>query len=336
MRLTTRLLSAAGVLVIAATSITACSSSSEAQRLTVYSGRSESLVKPLYDKFTATTGIQLDVRYGDSALMSAQILEEGANTPAQVFYSQDAGAIGALAKANLLATLPAPVATIVPEVYRTQYWTGVSGRARSIVYDPAKIKTAPKTVFDLTKPQYKGQLGIAPTNSSFQSFVTAMRLTAGQAKTEEWLKGIVANEPQIFENNVNIVNSINDGKTGIGLVNHYYLLEIAKEKGGLKNIKAVQAFTSPGDPGSLVNVSAVGITAKSAGNSAAEKLIAFLLNPDSQAFFATETFEYPLVPGIPGPDGAPALSSLTSPPVKLNDLDDLAGTQAMLRSVGLI
>ncbi|MGA9147170.1 MAG: iron ABC transporter substrate-binding protein [Candidatus Nanopelagicales bacterium] len=333
-----KLLIAGGATALAVVGLSACSSSSSSSEnsLTVYSGRSESLVKPLYDKFTEQTGIALNVRYGDSAELSAQIAEEGSNTPAQVFYSQDAGAIGALEKASLLAPLPTSVATTVPQVYRTANWTGISARARSIVYNPTLVPKAPKTVFDLVKPEYKGQLGIAPNNASFQSFVTAMRMTEGNAKTEAWLKGIVANGVQKFENNVTIVNAINDGKLGIGLVNHYYWFEIAKEKGGAQNMKATQAFTSPGDPGSLVNVSAAGLTATNANNANAEKLIAFLLSVDSQTYFATETFEYPLLPGIPGPDGAPPLSSLQSPPVKLNDLSDLPGTQAMLRSVGLI
>lgn len=333
-----KLLVASSAAALAVAGLAACSSSSSSSEntLTVYSGRSESLVKPLYDKFTQQTGIALNVRYGDSAELSAQIAEEGSNTPAQVFYSQDAGAIGALEKANLLAPLPASVATTVPEVYRTANWTGISARARSIVYNSTLVAKAPKTVFDLVKPEYKGQLGIAPNNASFQSFVTAMRVTEGDAKTEAWLKGIVANGAQKFENNVTIVNAINDGKLGIGLVNHYYWFEIAKEKGGAQNMKATQAFTSPGDPGSLVNVSAAGVTSANASNANAEKLIAFLLSADSQTYFATETFEYPLLPGIPGPQGAPPLSSLQSPPVKLNDLSDLPGTQAMLRSVGLI
>lgn len=324
----------ATALGLASVGLAACSTTTTPETLTVYSGRSEALVKPLYDRFTAQTGIPLSVRYGDSAELSAQIAEEARNTPAQVFFSQDAGAIGAIAKAGLLAPLPQAVAAIVPPEYRTQDWTGVSGRSRSLVYNPAVFPAPPKTVFDLTKPEYKGQIALAPNNASFQSFVTAMRLTESDAKTELWLRGIVANKPQIFEGNVDIVNAVNDGKAGIGLVNHYYWFEIAKERGA-GNMKAAQAFTSPGDPGSLVNVSAIGITSANAANQNAEKLIAFLLSQDSQTYFATDAFEYPLVPGIPGPEGAPPLSSLKSPPVELNDLSDLPATQAMLRSVGL-
>jgi len=324
--------------VVAIVGLSACSTAatSDEQSVTVYSGRSEKLVAPLYEKFSAQTGITVDVRYGDSAELSAQIAEEGANTPAQVFFAQDAGAIGALENAGLLAPLPTSVATIVPEVYRTSQWTGVSARARSMVYNPDLVTTPPPTVFDLVKPEYEGKLGIAPNNASFQSFVTAMRVTEGDAATEAWLEGIVANGVQKFENNVSIVNAINEGALGIGLVNHYYWFQVAKEKGGAENMKAVQAFTSPGDPGSLVNVAAAGITASNADNKAAEQLIAYLLNPDSQTYFATETYEYPLLPGVSGPNGAPPLSSLQSPPLTLNDLSDLPGTQAMLRSVGLI
>ncbi len=326
--------------LVAVAGLAGCSSASDSEQsadLTIYSGRSESLVKPLIDQFSEQSGIKTEVRYGDSAQMAAQIAEEGSNTPAQVFFSQDAGALGALQNEGALAPLPASVATTVPAEYRSEDWTGISGRARTIVYDPAKYPTPPKSVFDLTDAKYKGEVGIAPTNASFQSFVTGMRVTEGDAKTEEWLKGIMANEPQIFDSNLKIVESVDVGTTGVGLVNHYYWYVTAQEKGGQDNLKVAQEFTEPGDPGSLVNVAGAALTKSNASNENATKFIEFLLSTSSQEYFATETFEYPLVPGLAGPDGAPPLSTLSGPvPVDLNDLSDLPGTQALMREAGML
>ncbi len=324
--------------LIAVAGLAGCSSSSESDgdALTIYSGRSESLVGPLIEKFTQETGIQTEVRYGGSAEMSAQIAEEGSNTPAEVFFSQDAGALGALENIDALAPLPASVATTVPAAYRSEDWTGISGRARTIVYDPAKFASPPKSVFDLTDPKYKGEVGIAPTNASFQSFVTGMRATSGDATTEEWLKGIMANDPQIFDNNLRIVESVDAGTTGLGLVNHYYWYITAREKGGAENVKVAQEFTKPGDPGSLVNVAGAALTANNATNAEATQFIEYLLSTSSQEYFATETFEYPLIPGLDGPAGSPPLSSVGTPPIELNDLSDLAGTQALMREAGML
>jgi iron(III) transport system substrate-binding protein len=326
--------------LIALAGLAGCSSASDsdasANPLTIYSGRNEALVKPLIDKFTEETGIQAEVRYGDSAELSAQIAEEGSNTPAQVFFSQDAGALGALQNLGALAPLPASVATTVPAAYRSTDWTGVSGRARTIVYDPAKFANPPTSVFDLTNAKYKGEVGIAPTNASFQSFVTGMRVTSGDGKTEEWLKGIMANDPQIFDSNLKIVQAVDAGTTGVGLVNHYYWYVNAREKGGADKVKVAQEFTKPGDPGSLINVAGAALTAGNATNANATKFIEYLLSTPSQEYFATKTFEYPLIPGLAGPEGAPPLSSVGTPPVELNDLSDLAGTQALMREAGML
>lgn len=318
--------------------LVACSSGNSAdpsEPLVVYSGRSEELVKPLYEKFTQQTGIQVDARYGDSADLSAQAAEEGQNSPAQVFFSQDAGAIGVLDKLNLLAPLPASVATTVPEAYRSANWTGVTARSRSLVYNPEVVSKAPPTVFDLAKPEYKGKVAIAPGNASFQSFVTSMRLTEGDAKTEAWLEGLVANDVQKFEKNSAILEAVDAGKAGVGLVNHYYWYALAKEKGA-ENLKVAQEFTEPGDPGSFVNVASAAVTANNADNQNAASFLEFLLSKETQEYFATETFEYPLVSGVNGPDGAPPISTLPTPPVELNELADLPATQKMLQDVGLI
>ena len=161
--------------------VSACSSSNSVQatdvtEMTIYSGRSEEFIAPFFAQWEASTGIKLNVRYGDSAELSAQILEEGNNSPADLFLAQDAGSLGAIAQAGLFTALPNDVAADIPSkfVAANREWVGVTGRARVFAYAPVRVKTLPTSVTDLTKPIYKNQIGIAPTNASFQAFLTAL------------------------------------------------------------------------------------------------------------------------------------------------------------------
>lgn len=315
---------------------------SPASALVVYSGRSEELVGPLFATFTEQTGIPLSVRYGDSADLAAQLLEEGERTPAQVFFAQDAGALGAVAAAGLLSPLPGDVADRVPSQYRAGdgTWTGVTGRARVIAYDAQQLAAnqVPTSVFDLVDPKWRGQVGIAPTNASFQSFVTAMRLTEGEQVTRDWLAGLVANDVQRFEKNSLILDAVDTGQVQLGLINHYYWFEKAAEV-GTDMMRAQLAFTAPRDPGSLVNVAGVGVTRNTANAENPEPAAAFvgwLLTPEVQQWFAVNTFEYPLIPDVAALDGIPPLSTLRGPDVALAQLADLPSTQQMLVQVGLL
>lgn len=307
--------------------------------IVVYSGRAESLVAPLFEEFTAETGIGVSVRYGDTAELGAQLLEEGDRTPAQLYFAQDAGALGAVASAGLFAALPDAAADRVPADYRGAdgTWTGVTGRARVIAYDSNQVDATdvPSSVFDLVDPTWKGQIAIAPTNASFQSFVTAMRISAGDDVTRQWLEGIVANDVQRYEKNSQILEAVNAGQVQLGLVNNYYWYQLAAEL-GVENMRAQLAFTAPGDPGSLVNISGIGILANAADNPAVATLVEWLLSDSIQRWFVENTFEYPMVPGVAAADGLPPLDSLSGPDAPLADLADLPGTLTMLEDVGLL
>lgn len=307
--------------------------------LVVYSGRSEQLVSPLFTQFTEQTGIKVEARYGDSAELAAQLLEEGDATPAQVFFAQDAGALGAVDQAGLLAPLPAGVAAVVPADYRAKdgTWTGVTGRARVVAYDPAQVSEnqVPRSVFDLTDPKWRGQVAIAPTNASFQAFVTAMRVADGDDATRKWLDGLVANDVQKYEKNGLILDAVNAGRVKLGLINHYYWYEKVAEVGEAA-VRARIAFTEPGDPGSLVNVAGVGLLAGAAGDVRAAEFAEWLLSEPAQRWFVANTFEYPLLPSVAAPKGLPPLDSLRGPDVPLADLAGLPATLAMLGDTGLL
>ncbi len=332
-------LAAVTLAVAGCSSATSSASVAPEDGVVVYSGRSEELVAPLFAQFTAETGIPVEARFGDSAELAAQMLEEGDATPAEVFFSQDAGALGAVASEGLLAPLPEGVAADIPPAYQSAdgTWTGVTGRARVIAYDPEQVPAdqVPTSVLALTDPAWKGQVAIAPTNASFQSFVTAMRQTEGDAATKAWLEGLVANDAQTYEKNGLILDAVDSGQATLGLVNHYYWYEKAAEVGA-DAMRAQNSFTVAGDPGSLVNVAGVGITEPAAENPNAAAFVAWLLTPQTQTWFAENTFEYPLIDGIAIAEGLPALSSLAGPDVALADLADLPGTLAMLTEVGLL
>lgn len=306
---------------------------------TLYSGRSETLVQPLVDLFEQQTGITVDVRYGNTAELGALLLEEGERTPAHAFLSQDAGALGALANANLFVTLPAEITDRVPAGFTSTdgSWVGVTGRARVIVYDGDEFTAdqMPSSVDAFTDPEWSGRLGIAPTNASFQSFVTAYRVLKGETAADEWLAAIVANDPQLFENNGAILTAVNEGVVDAGLINHYYWFRQSAETGA-SNMRAKLAYPEAGDAGSIVNVTGAGLLSAGATDADALEFIEFLVSDAAQTYFVEQTFEYPLVEGIPAPPGLPALKGLLNPELDLADLQTLEATQALLAKHGLI
>lgn len=305
--------------------------------LVVYSGRNEKLVAPLLEQFTADTGIKVDVRYAGTPELAAQLLEEGDKTPAHVFLSQDAGALGLVSGKGMFSTLPSDVTSKVDATYTSKdgSWVGLTGRARVIAYDSETLtaEEVPGNVFDLTDPKWDGKIGIAPSNASFQSFVTAMRVTEGEEKTEEWLKGLQANNAQIFAKNGEILEAVNNGTVSLGLINHYYW---ARSEQDPTTLRAQLKFGDAGSVSALVNVTGVGILKGAENNANAKEFVNYLLSDKGQDYFLKETFEYPLVSGKEGPKNVPALKDLGAPDVALSDLSSLDKTVELLTKVGLI
>ncbi|MEU9980685.1 iron ABC transporter substrate-binding protein [Streptomyces sp. NPDC050856] len=318
--------------------LAACGSD-EPAGLVIYSGRNENLVKPLVEKLEKHLGTNVDVRYGDSAELSAQLMEEGENTEAGLFLSQDAGALGALSKEGRLSPLTKATLDKVPAAHRGSAgdWVGVSGRVRVLAYHPDQVPTPPNSVHDLVKPEWKGRIGFAPTNASFQAFVTGMRVLEGDEAARTWLKGLRANQPKAYEKNTAILEAVDKGEVSLGLLNHYYWYEQVAEKGA-GEVKAKIHYLPKGDPGGLVNVAGAGILKGADKKQAdhARKAVDFLLSTESQTYFAQETKEYPLAAGVKTAEGVPALESLQPPKIDLGRLDDLKKTLAMLQETGLV
>jgi iron(III) transport system substrate-binding protein len=306
--------------------------------LTIYSGREEELVAPLFDMFEQETGIDVEVRYGDSAELAATIAEEGENSPADVFFAQDPGSLGAVEGEGLLADLPEDVLGRVDERFRDPdgHWVGTSGRARVLVYntDALSEDELPDSIWDFTDPKWKGKIGFPPTNASFQAFVTAMRLTAGDERAREWLEGIKANEPKLYERNTPVVEAAAAGEIDVGFVNHYYLYVVKEEQ---PDAPVANHYLTGDDPGALVSVAGVAVLESSDQPEAGHRFVDFLLSEEGQRFYATEAeeAEYPLIEGVEPREGLPPLDGLQGPDLQLDALGpELERTLEMLNEVG--
>lgn len=308
----------------------------ENKTLTIYSGRSEELVGPIIDQFASATGIKVQVRYGSTSEIAATILEEGQNTPADVFYAQDPGGLGAVE--HLFARIPDDILNQVEPRFRSPEgkWVGISGRARVVVYNTEKLSEAdlPDDIWDFTDPKWGGRIGWAPTNASFQAMVTAMRVLWGEEKTREWILGIQANQPKVYPKNTPIVIAAAAGEIDVGFPNHYYLYRFIAEEG--ESFAARNYHLRAGGPGAVILVSGAGILETSQNKEAAEHFLKFMLSTVAQQYFAGQTFEYPVVEGVKTHRLLKPLAEINSPDVDMADMADLEGTLALLRETGVL
>ncbi len=328
------------LIVLSALLLTAMPMLAQDDVLTIYSGRNESLIGPLLESFSDISGIEVEVLYGGTASLASQIIEEGENSPADIFIAQDAGALGALAKADLLAELPDDLPGLVSDpafVSPDGLWLALSGRARVLVYEPDALAMAglelPESILDLAGEMWRGKVGWAPTNGSFQANVTAMRQLLGDEAALTWMQDMIANDVQVYPKNTPIVQAVIDGEIAAGLVNHYYLFRFLAED---PSITAQLHWFPGGDAGALVNIAGVAIPHTSGQPQAAQALIRFMLGEVGQTWFTTKTYEYPVVAGIePSADLKP-LAEIETPELDLSDLDDLAGTLDLIEESGAL
>lgn len=306
--------------------------------LVVYSGRDERFVKPVFDRFSAATGIKLEVRYGDSAALAATLLEEGPNSPADVFIAQDAGALGAVASKGQLRLLPDSVLRRVDRRFRApgKRWVGVSGRARVVAYntDTLRASDLPATIWGYTSTRWKGKVGLPPTNASFQAFVSAMRMRVGDDRTRDWLLALKANDVKFYPSNSRILTAIAAREVEVGFVNHYYLYQLKEQQ---PTAPVANHFLTGRDPGALINVAGAGIVTPTKDRAAAQRLIQYLLGKDAQRFFARSPgrAEYPLAAGVVPRTGLPALSKIEGARINLGALGrELPRTLELLSEVG--
>lgn len=310
-----------------------------ARNLILYSGRSKALVQPLIEKFEQEHGIRVQVRYGSSTQLAVAMLEEGRRTPADLFWAQDAGALGAVHRGDMLGPLPLGLLELVTERFHNEEgtWVATSGRARVLAYSPARTaaKTLPASVFMLADPEWRGRVGWAPGNASFQSFLTALRLQTGDEAALAWLDAMRENQAQSHINNSSLLQAIAAGEIDLALTNHYYLYRFREADA---SFPVEQTWFEAGDPGNMVNVAGIGVLRTSRNQEKALAFIRFLLEEQNQEWIAREVYEYPVLPLAEPPDESRILQDIEalSPAVDLDALSDLDRTLALLRQAGLL
>ncbi|MGI8461774.1 MAG: iron ABC transporter substrate-binding protein [Solirubrobacterales bacterium] len=304
--------------------------------ITIYSGRIAPLIGPAIDIEEEESGKDIQVRFGESPQLASTLIEEGNGSPADLFFSQDASALEAVDSEGLLTKLPEDILERAPERFRAEdgNWIGTSARSRVIAYDSRELneEDLPASVLDFTDPEWQGRVGWAPTNASFEAYVSALRAVDGDEAARSWLEGMVANDTQAYESNTPIRDAIANGEIDAGLINHYYVAMARAENPAYP----VDIYFPPGDLGSLVNVAGVGVLESSERKEEAFDFIRFLLSREGQEYFVESSFEYPVVEGIDGPDQVPPLGRLPSPDFDLADFADLQSTVAMLQETGAL
>ena len=336
----TKLAAALAATLAALTLVGAAATAPTATSLTIYSGRDERLVKPILDRFTKETGIELNVRYGSSTSLATTLIEEGGRSPADVFWATEPGTLGLLAGRQLLRRIPQSTFGKVPARFSTpsRRWVGTSARSRVLVYNTRELTAGqlPKSIWELTNPRWKGKLAVAPTNGSFQAFVGATTFLHGENRVRDWLRGLKDNDVKFLASNTAIVEAVGRGDVQLGLVNHYYLYNVLASSPGLP---IRNHWLRAGDPGALVLAAGVGVVSATEKGAAAERFVTFLLSRWAQRFIARGpgAAEYPLIKGMWPRPGLPQLEKLKGPKYNLGRLAvDLPTAVRLLLEQGYI
>ncbi|GIT00805.1 MAG: iron ABC transporter substrate-binding protein [Acidimicrobiales bacterium] len=315
--------SAAAILMLIGLTAAAAACSGGTDSLTVYSGRSEKLVGPIFEAFTAETGIALDVRYGSSNDLALLLAEEGDKSPADVFLSRSPGPAGYLDDLGMLSELDDDVLDRVSTTDRSPdgTWVGFAGRGRVLVYNVDEVATTdlPDSVFDLTGPEYSGRVAVPGSNSSFQDWFTLFRLRNGDDVAIGWLNAMVANDSRFYPKNGAIVEAVGRNEIQFGLVNHYYNFQKVAANGDAQR-SANHGF-APGDDGGLMIIATATVIDSSDEKDAANRLLAHLLSDEQQRYLTNKVYEYPLAIGVAPSD---VLPPVPGDRVGAVDIDDVA------------
>ncbi|MDH6124022.1 iron ABC transporter substrate-binding protein [Kitasatospora sp. GP82] len=322
---------------------TAASSASTGQSLagqtvTVYSGQHEQTVKALAADFEKRTGVKVELRSGDEAELANQILQEGKASPADVFYAENPPALTVLEEQGLLAPVQPDTLKSVPAEDSSPKgdWVGVSARTAAFLAAEGKgADTAPPaSVRDLAKPEWKGRLGIAPSETDFAPIVTRMIKTDGADAARQWLLGLKANAKS-YGSNEDLSAAINSGEVEGGVIDHYYFYRLRDEKTTAQTHSKLHYFAKS-DPGALIDVSGAGALKSGKHQQAAQAFLGYLASAPAQTLIATsESYEYPLVAGVKAKAELPVLDTIGSV-ASVADLGDGKEALQLLQDTGLL
>jgi iron(III) transport system substrate-binding protein len=328
------------LLMCAALVLSACgSSSSGGAVITLYNGQHEQTTARLVAAFEKQTGIKVQVRSGDEAELGNQIIQEGTNSPADVFFTENTPVLEALGQKGLLSNVAASTLASVPSRYSSAQgrWVGVSARVSVLVYNTSQVSPSqlPSSILELAQPKWKGKLGFAPSETDFQPLITSIVKTDGRPAAETWLKGLKANA-RIYPDNETVVAQVNNGESAVGPINHYYWYRLRAEV-GQSAIHSALHYYAAGDPGDLVNVSGAAALKSSSHQADAQRFLAFLVSQTGQETIAhSHSYEYPLRPGVSPAPGLRPFKEIKPVSLTPAELGDGSEALALEQKLGLL
>jgi iron(III) transport system substrate-binding protein len=350
MRLNARVASAAGLAAVML-GVAACGSSSspssstgsaatagEKATLTLYNAQHEDLMKLMVEDFTKQTGIKVNMRNGEDFELGNQLVQEGAASPADVFVTENSPAMSLVDSKGLFAKVEDATLAQVPAKFAPadKGWVGFAARSTVFAYNPTQLKEAdlPASIMDLSKPGWKGKVGISPAGADFQAIVSAVLALEGEPATAAWLKGLKENV-KVYSGNSAVMKAVNAGEVQSGVIYHYYWHKDQAESGAnSKNVK--QLFFDKEDPGAFLSVSGAGVIKSSKNQAEAQQLVRYLNGPAGQKVLAdSKALEYPIGNGAVANKALKPLSELSPPTV---DLATLNGPKvvALMQTAGLL
>ena len=311
-----------------------------AASITLYNAQHEQVVNQLAKDFEQQTGIDVKIRSGEGPALAAQLVAEGEKTPADVYFTENSPELMLLEEKGLLAPVQQATLATVPARFNSPQgqWVGVTARENVLAYNTAKVQPAqlPKSIFDLAKPEWKGKVGIAPSDADFLPLIDAVLAVKGEASTLDWLKGLKTNA-QIFDDDEGVVAAVNRGAVATGLINNDYWDRLHAEIGDKKTQSAIAHFAD-GDVGALVNVSGAAVMKSAHNVDGAQKFLAYLVSERAQKLMAQNhiSYEYPLRPGVASDPINKPFDQLKPPALTIQQLGDDSQAGKLLRQAGLL
>ena len=314
-------------------------SSGSGESITIYSGQHPQTVSALVDAFRDSTGIGVSLRSAPEGELANQLLLEGSNSPADVFYVGNSPALEALDQKGLLAPVAAATLSAVPKADSSPKgnWVGASARASVLVYNTGQLKPAdlPASLLDLAKPEWKGRVGFAPSETDFQPLVTSVATLKGEDAAKQWLEGL-KNNGKTYDSNEAVIAAVNRGEVGAGLIEHYYWYRLRDEIPSDEFHVALHYFPR-GDPGHLLVASGAGVLRSSDHSAAAQRFLSYLVSPAGQEIIATSnSYEYPLRPGVANTSLERPFASLLPSALSVAQVGDGQSAFRLLQDVGLL
>ncbi|MEW6490787.1 MAG: Fe(3+) ABC transporter substrate-binding protein [Thermodesulfobacteriota bacterium] len=282
--------------------------SARASEVNVYSARQEVLIKPLLDRFTARTGVRVNLVAGSADALMERLRSEGAHSPADLLLTVDAGNLNRAREAGLFRPVRSEaLEQAIPPSYRDPegHWFGLSLRARPILYAVGRVDPSTLSTYqDLADPRWRQKVCVRSSGNVYnQSMVAAMVAARGPAQAEAWARGLVANfarPPQGGDRDQ--IKAVAAGQCDLALANTYYLggmLQASQTEDREAAAKVGVFWPDQGGRGVHVNVSGAGVTRHARSPENAMLLLEFLAGEEAQRWYSEVNFEYPVRPGVP-------------------------------------